>query len=185
MKLQKELDIEDYTNKKDLAFETESEIERPLCGASTLPSTVAIPTVQPSSSVTRMDNSCCDKSEAITRAQITRHPGTGLGISIAGGIGSSPFKDNDNVMSSHFFFDISIEIYQVRLLDGRLTSNPLFAGVWMELYASAICTAENCCYVRKDIRHLKWLSVCENSDQKGAAPAISEVDAGRLRNAEV
>jgi hypothetical protein len=30
--------------------------------------------------------------------RISRQPDTGLGISIAGGIGSSPYKDNDEVM---------------------------------------------------------------------------------------
>jgi coproporphyrinogen III oxidase len=32
--------------------------------------------------------------------RILRQPDTGLGISIAGGIGSSPYKDNDEVMMS-------------------------------------------------------------------------------------
>ena len=35
--------------------------------------------------------------ELIKHVRITREPGTGLGVSIAGGIGSSPYKDNDQV----------------------------------------------------------------------------------------
>jgi hypothetical protein len=36
---------------------------------------------------------------------IRRSPNTGLGISIAGGIGSTPYKDNDYVGNNLFCFE--------------------------------------------------------------------------------
>ena len=36
---------------------------------------------------------------------ICRSPNTGLGISIAGGIGSTPFKDDDHVRRKTTFFN--------------------------------------------------------------------------------
>ena len=37
-----------------------------------------------------------DEEELVLK--VVRQPGTGLGISIAGGIGSTPFRGNDEVM---------------------------------------------------------------------------------------
>ena len=42
--------------------------------------------------------------------QIVRQPGTGLGISVAGGLGSTPFKESDPVRALEFGYTLLIRV---------------------------------------------------------------------------
>jgi len=108
----------------DKVFEAESEIEKvslftPITrtddqrsiASDSMP--VALVDVQQSSVNTQLNS-----GEEILHVRITREPGTGLGISIAGGIGSSPYKDNDQVM--YFCCYSLISYVKSKLYDSKL-----------------------------------------------------------------